>query len=233
MIPISDAPGMRRSFPLVNVLLILANVVVFVFIELAEPSERALQQLVMGAGVIPTEIISGRDLPPPAPLGNVYLTLFTAMFLHGGLLHLASNMLYLWVFGDNVEDTFGHLGYVVFYVVCGVLAGLTHIAANAQSSTPSIGASGAIAGVLGAYLIMFPHASIRTLVFIGPFIMMPRLSALVLIGFWFVLQLFSGVASLGVRAEQTSGVAFWAHVGGFVAGVVLALLFRPRRAAYS
>ena len=233
MIPISDAPGVRRTFPIVNILIILANIVVFIFVELTQPSERALEQLIMAAGVIPTEIISGRDLPPLAPLGNVYLTLLTAIFLHGGFLHLAGNMLYLWVFGDNVEDTFGHLGYTVFYLVCGVLAGLTHIVANAQSSVPSIGASGAIAGVLGAYLIMFPHASIRTLVFLGPFITMPRLSAVLLIGFWFVLQLFSGVASLGVRAEQTSGVAFWAHVGGFVAGVVLAALFRPRRAAYS
>jgi membrane associated rhomboid family serine protease len=233
VIPISDAPGVRRTFPIVNILIILANIVVFIFVELTQPSERALEQLIMAAGVIPTEIISGRDLPPLAPLGNVYLTLLTAMFLHGGFLHLAGNMLYLWVFGDNVEDTFGHLGYTLFYLVCGVLAGLTHIVANAQSSVPSIGASGAIAGVLGAYLIMFPHASIRTLVFLGPFITMPRVSALFLIGFWFVLQLLSGVASLGVEAEQTSGVAVWAHVGGFVAGFILVHFFRFGAPKYS
>jgi membrane associated rhomboid family serine protease len=155
------------------------------------------------------------------------------MFLHGGLLHLGSNMLFLWVFGDNVEDAFGHVSYAVFYTLCGLLAGFAHIVMNMTSPVPSIGASGAIAGVLGGYLIMFPHASIRTLMFLGPFIMMPRISAVFLIGFWFVTQLFSGLASLEVQTEQTSGVAFWAHIGGFLAGFLLVQLFRPRRASYS
>jgi membrane associated rhomboid family serine protease len=150
------------------------------------------------------------------------------MFMHGGFLHIASNMLYLWVFGDNVEDRFGHLGFLIFYLAAGVVASLTHIFMNMGSQIPSVGASGAIAGVLGAYLVMFPGASIRTLVFLGPFILLPRISAIFLIGFWFLSQAFAGLASLGATSEQTSGVAVWAHIGGFIAGIVLVPLFRRR-----
>jgi membrane associated rhomboid family serine protease len=137
-------------------------------------------------------------------------------------------MLYLWVFGDNVEDRFGHLGFLIFYLAAGVVASLTHIFMNMGSQIPSVGASGAIAGVLGAYLVMFPGASIRTLVFLGPFILLPRISAIFLIGFWFLSQAFAGLASLGATSEQTSGVAVWAHIGGFIAGIVLVPLFRRR-----
>ena len=233
MIPISDMPGRRRSFPIVNILIIVANIYVFLAYELSQPSERALDQLIKAAGVVPAEIINGRDVPPAAPLGNLYFTLFTSMFLHGGWLHLGGNLLYLWVFGDNVEDAFGHISYALFYLLCGVAAGVTHIVINAHSSVPSIGASGAIAGVLAAYLVMFPSASVRTLLFLGPFIAMPRISAVFLIGFWFVTQLFSGFGSLGVSTEQTSGVAVWAHIGGFLAGLILTQVFRPRRLAYT
>lgn len=228
MIPISDMPGVRRRFPIVNVLLILANVFVFVVYELGQPGEAALNQFIQAAGVIPSELVSGRDLPPAAPFGTVYSTLITSMFLHGGLLHLGSNMLYLWVFGDNVEDAFGSLPYLAFYLLCGLLASAAHIFFNLGSGIPSIGASGAIAGVLAGYVVLYPKASIRTLLFLGPFITMTRVSALILIGFWFLLQLFNGVVSLGVQTEQTSGVAVWAHVGGFVAGFILVQLFRPR-----
>lgn len=229
MIPISDMPGRRRRWPVVNFLLILANVYVFFFVEMMQPSQRALEALIQSAGVVPAELLSGRDLGPPAPLGLVYVTLLTSMFLHGGFLHLGGNMLYLWVFGDNVEDAFGHGVYLLFYLICGLVASAVHILVNAGSTVPSIGASGAIAGVLAAYLVLFPHASVRTLLFLGPFIMLPRVSAFFLIGVWFVLQVLSGVASLDVRAEQTSGVAFWAHIGGFIAGLVLVQFFRPRR----
>jgi membrane associated rhomboid family serine protease len=228
MIPISDRPGRFGRFPFVNILMILANIYIFVVYELGQPSERALELFIRSAGVIPVEIVSGRDLPPFAPIGGVYGPLFSSMFLHAGLMHLGSNMLYLWVFGDNVEDTLGHLRYLVFYVVCGLLAGVAHIAMNPASSVPSIGASGAIAGVLAAYLVMFPSATIRTLIFFGFFVMMPRVSALLLIGIWFLSQLFAGVASLGFESEQSGGVAFWAHIGGFVAGFVLVHVFRPR-----
>jgi len=231
MIPISDMAGRSRTLPIVNVLLILANIYVFVAYELMAPSEGALDRLMQAAGVIPSELLSGRDLPPFAPLGNIYLTLFTSMFLHGSLLHLGSNMLFLWVFGDNVEDSMGHLPYLVYYLLCGVAAGLVHALVNAGSGVPSIGASGAIAGVLAGYLLRFPHAQVRTLVFLGPFIVFPRISAIILIMFWFVLQVFSGVASLGVQTEQTSGVAFWAHIGGFIAGLILINMFPRRRAS--
>ncbi len=226
MIPLGDSP-VRRSFPWVTVFLIAANV--FVFINELGMSDLQLEGFVQSAGTIPIEILTGRDFPPPAPIpGVVWVTLITAMFVHGGFLHIASNMIYLWVFGDNVEDTLGHLPYLVFYLVVGVLAGLTHVFINVGSDVPSVGASGAIAGVLGAYLIMFPHAQVRTLIFLGPFITWPRVSAVLLIGFWFLTQLVSGLASLNVRTHETSGVAVWAHIGGFVAGVLLALILRRR-----
>jgi len=229
VIPLSDDPK-SRSFPVVTVVLIIINVVVFLYeIGLGGRSEAFVQAF----GAVPAEIVSGRDVPPAAPFGNVYLTLFTSMFLHGGFLHIASNMIYLWVFGDNVEDAFGHVGYLIFYLVCGLIAGLAQIAIDPTSRIPSIGASGAIAGVLGAYLVIFGSAQVRTLVFLGPIIFLPRIPAMFLIGFWFVTQLISGLGALTDRTQQTGGVAFWAHIGGFVAGVVLALLFRPRVAPAS
>jgi rhomboid family protein len=206
--------------------IVLANIAMFLY-ELTL-GDRALDRFISAAGVVPTEYLTGRDIGPPAPGGIIYLTLFTSMFMHGGFLHIASNMLYLWVFGDNVEDRFGHLGFLIFYLVTGVIASLTHIFMNVGSEIPSVGASGAIAGVLGAYLVMFPGASIRTLVFLGPFIILPRISAIFLIGFWFLTQAFAGLASLGATTEQTSGVAVWAHIGGFLAGVVLVPVFRRR-----
>jgi membrane associated rhomboid family serine protease len=209
----------------VTVLIVIANVLVFLY-ELSLGG-RQLDAFVMSVGVVPAEITTGVDLPPPAP-GPVYITLLTSMFVHGGFLHIASNMLYLWVFGDNVEDTFGHFGYLAFYFVSGIAGSLSQVASSPASDIPSVGASGAIAGVLGAYIIMFPHARVRTLLLLGPILTFPRLSAILLIGFWFLSQLFTGLASLGAATEQTGGVAVWAHVGGFVAGVVLALLFRPR-----
>ena len=226
MFPISDSSP-RHRFPWVTLLLIAANVLVFVY-ELGLGG-RELDRWVQSVGTIPVEILSGRDRPPPAPIpGVVWVTLVTAMFAHGGFLHLGSNMLYLWVFGDNVEDALGHVTFLVFYMLVGIFAGLTHVFVNAGSTIPSIGASGAIAGVLAAYLVLFPHALVRTLVFLGPIVVWPRISAVLLIGFWFLMQVASGLASLDVTTEQTSGVAFWAHIGGFVAGLVLALILRPR-----
>lgn len=226
VIPLSDAAGPRRRFPIINLLLIAANVVVFVY-ELSL-GERALQGFFLSAGLVPLEYTAGREVGPPPPYGITWLTLLSSMFMHGGFLHIGSNMLYLFVFGDNVEDQFGHLPYLVFYALSGLLASAAHIFFNAGSGVPSVGASGAIAGVLAAYLVMFPGASIRTLLFIGPFITLTRVSAILLIGFWFVTQFLSGIAALGADTEQTSGVAVWAHVGGFVGGFILAQVFRPR-----
>jgi len=225
MIPIGDDPR-RHRFPVVTVLFLLANIAVFIY-QLAL-SSRAMTMFVQSVGTIPAEILSGRDFPPAAP-GPVYITLVTAMFVHGGFLHIASNMIYLWVFGDNVEDVFGHVQYAAFYLFSGVAAGLTHVFVNAESTIPSVGASGAIAGVLGAYLVLFPSAHVRTLLFLGPFITMARVPALLLIGFWFLTQLVSGLAALDIETQQTAGVAFWAHIGGFVAGFVIAMVFRPGR----
>lgn len=222
MIPIGDNPQ-RRRFPWVMLLVLAGNIAVFGYqLSLG----RAVEQWVQAMGLIPVEILSGQDLPPPAP-GPVAVTLLTSMFVHGGFMHLGSNMLYLWVFGDNVEDAFGHLPFLLFYAACGVAAGLTHAFVNPDSTIPSVGASGAIAGLLGAYLSFFPRAQIRSLVIFGPFITITRLSAVFVIGFWFLTQLLSGLASLDVSTYQTSGVAFWAHIGGFVAGVVVSFLLRP------
>jgi membrane associated rhomboid family serine protease len=227
MIPVRDYPGERHSFPWVMLGIILLNLVAFVF-ELSLGSERALQGLFQSAGVVPAEFTTGRDVPPPPPFGLAWTTLFTSMFLHGGLLHIGSNMLYLFIFGDNVEDALGHVRFLIFYLLCGILAGITHIVLNAGSAIPSVGASGAIAGVLAAYLRLFPNALVRTLLFIGPFIAVPRISAAILIVFWFVTQFLAGVVSLGADTE-TGGVAVWAHIGGFVAGLVLVELLRPSR----
>jgi membrane associated rhomboid family serine protease len=207
--------------------ILVLNILVFLF-ELSLGSARELDQLFASAGVVPIEYTRGQLVGPPPPLGITWTTLFTSMFLHGSLLHIGSNMLYLFVFGDNVEDQLGHLRFLIFYLICGVIAGLTHIVINAGSDVPSIGASGAIAGVLAGYLVLFPSASVRTLLFIGPFITIPRISAAFLIVFWFITQFLAGVTSLGARTQETSGVAVWAHVGGFLGGLVLVQVFRPR-----
>ena len=225
MIPIGDDhPRPRHLFPFVTLTLIAINVVVFLY-ELSLGNE--INGLFRSAGVVPQEFTVRQDLPPPAPLGTYYTTLMTSMFLHGGFLHIGSNMLFLWVFGDNVEDRLGHAKYLLFYLLCGLGASAAHIYFNWGSRIPSVGASGAIAGVLAGYLLLFPSASIRTLLFLGWFVTVTRVPALIMIGFWFVTQLLSGVASLG-EAEQTSGVAFWAHIGGFVVGLPLVLLLRGR-----
>src|SRR5579864_1952651 len=227
MIPLKDYPGDRRTFPWVMLTILLVNIVVFLF-ELGQGSEAALNDLFRADGVVPTEFTKGVQTGPPPPFGILYLTLITSMFLHGGLLHIASNMLYLFIFGDNVEDRLGHLRFLVFYFLCGIIAGITHIAANAGSDTPSIGASGAIAGVLAAYLRLFPSAQVRTLIFIGPIFLFPRIAAAFLIVFWFITQFVSGVTSLGAPTDTSGGVAVWAHVGGFLSGLILVQIMRPR-----
>src|ERR1700704_6873543 len=214
MIPVRDDPGeSRRSFPWVMLTILVVNVVAFVF-ELGVGDTGSLDNLFLAAGVVPVEFTRGILVGPPPPLGMPWTTLFTSMFLHGGFLHIASNMLYLFIFGDNVEDRLGHFRFLIFYFLCGIAAGITHIAVNADSTLPSIGASGAIAGVLAAYLRLFPHAQVRTLLFIGPLVLVPRIAAAFLIIFWFATQFLSGIMSLGATTEQTSGVAVWAQIGG-------------------
>ena len=227
MIPIKDYPGERRTFPWVMLTIVLVNVLVFIF-ELGVGDTDSLDRLFLSAGIVPVEFTRGVVVGPPPPFNMPWITLFTSMFLHGGLLHIASNMLYLFIFGDNVEDRLGHLRFLIFYFLCGLAAGITHIVINAGSSTPSIGASGAIAGVLAAYLRLFPHAQVRTLLLIGPFILVPRIAAAFLIVFWFITQFISGVTSLGASTDTSGGVAVWAHVGGFIAGLILVQVMAPR-----
>jgi membrane associated rhomboid family serine protease len=205
-----------------TVILIAINVLVFIYELLLGPQ---LEGFVQSWAIIPYEITHGVDLPP-ASIQPIYLTLITAMFLHGGFVHIAGNMLFLWIFGNNIEDAMGSLRFLVFYLLCGLAAAFAQIAVGPNSEIPNIGASGAIAGVLGAYLLLFPRAEVQTLVFLGFFVRLVRVPALLFLGLWFVLQLFSGVAGLGM--EAMGGVAWFAHIGGFIAGLVLINLFRRR-----
>jgi membrane associated rhomboid family serine protease len=160
------------------------------------------------------------------PLGDS-LTLFTSMFMHAGLVHIGGNMLYLWIFGDNVEDRFGHLPYLAFYLACGVAATFAQLAFSLGSDIPNLGASGAIAGVLGAYILLFPYRKVRVMLGYG----ITEMPSLIVIGLWFVLQLFSGAGSIVASTADTGGVAFMAHIGGFIAGFVLAFILRGHRVA--
>ncbi len=232
LFPIGDDNSERQIFPVVTYTLIALNVLVFLY-QLAHP------EFTYGYSVVPAEITQGRDINNIVQIGGsrlrlfegpspIYLTLFSAMFMHGDFMHIGGNMLYLWIFGDNVEDRMGHAKYLIFYLLCGVLASMTHIFFGPNSVVPSLGASGAIAGVLGAYLILFPHQGVRVFQW-GRIVEMP---ALLVIGFWGLLQFLSGFGSLS-KTGQSGGVAYMAHVGGFVAGIVLQFFFRnpasPRR----
>jgi len=221
MLPLRDV-NPTRHFPIMTVILIAINVLVFIYELILGPQ---VEGFVQSWAIIPYEITHGVDLPP-ASIQPIYLTLITAMFLHGGFVHIAGNMLFLWIFGNNIEDAMGSLRFLVFYLLCGLAAAFAQIAVDPNSQIPNIGASGAIAGVLGAYLLLFPGAEIQTLVFLGFFVRLVRLPALLFLGLWFVLQLFSGVAGLGM--EAMGGVAWFAHIGGFIAGIVLINIFRRR-----
>lgn len=209
MIPIGDDNTSRRTFPLVNYGLIAANIVVFL-VELSQPD---VQAYLTRWGAIPASISAGQHLE----------TLVTSAFLHAGWLHLLGNMLFLYVFGDNVEDALGHVRYLIFYLACAVLAGLGQVLLAPGAGLPGVGASGAISGVLAAYLVMFGTNPVRVLIFIFPTVV----PAYVMIGVWIVLQFLNGVASLSQTA-QTGGIAYGAHIGGFVGGFLLTLLLRPR-----
>ena len=202
--------------------LIALNVLAFLY-ELSQPTEGALQSFIQAWGVVPHEYAAARDIPPMIPL-PFWTTLITSMFLHGGWMHLGGNMLYLWIFGDNLEKVMGGVRFLIFYLACGIAAGLAHIAFAGASNVPTVGASGAISGVLGGYLLMFPRNRVRVLMR-GGVVAMPAITVL---GFWIFIQLISGVGSLGVNA-QSDGVAYMAHVGGFVAGLVLVKIFATKR----
>lgn len=221
MIPIRDH-NPARSFPLMTTAIIGVNVLVFVY-QLLFPGD--LETFFYTYGLVPCAV-SGqcRGIPGSLP---PWLTLFSSMFMHGGWLHIIGNMLYLWIFGNNIEDATGPLGFLVFYTLCGLGASAAQIATDPGSTIVNVGASGAIAGVLGGYLLLYPRARVDTLVIFGWFARLVTLPAILVLGGWFVLQLFSGVASLGAVTAE-GGVAYFAHLGGFVAGLVLIRLFRRR-----
>lgn len=222
MIPLRDANPTRRT-PAVTLGLIIANFIVFGWeLGLQATSEASLDTFVTSWGVVPAELV--------AVWGNGQFisqetaTLVTSQFLHGGWLHLLGNLLYLWIFGNNIEDRLGPVWFALFYLGGGVVAGLTQVAIDPESTIPLIGASGAIAATLGAYIVLFPGARITTLVFLGFFYQLIDVPALLVLGFWFVLQLLDGIGSLGM--ESGAGVAFFAHIGGFVFGAGIAWLLR-------
>jgi membrane associated rhomboid family serine protease len=216
MFPIGDTDVKGAPPPILTITFLIINVAVFVFmLTLSRPE---LENFFQTYGAVPVRILDGQEL----------YSLVTAMFLHGGWLHLISNMLYLWVFGDNIEAVLGRLGYAAFYFLGGVAASAAHIFFNPDSSLPSVGASGAIAAILGAYIVMFPNSRVKLFYFIGFFFGVTRVAAIFFLGIWAIMQLFSGVASLGAETAQTGGVAFWAHIGGFVFGLVVGMLFRGR-----
>ena len=214
MLPLKDdIPSYKK--PIVTPLLIGINVLVFLYqFSLGSGVER----FVLKYGAIPYKITHLAEVTHYTTF-PVPLTLFTAMFFHGGFLHLLGNMLYLWIFGDNVEDRLGRFKFILLYLISGLAASFSHILTSPKSTVPMIGASGAIAGVLGAYMVAFPYARVLTMVFFGFFVRIIRIPAFFVLGFWFILQIVYALPSLGV--QNTGGVAFFAHIGGFLAGILL------------
>ncbi len=218
MIPLRDnIPS--RTVPFVTYVLVGANVLAFLMELSLGPN---LGRFIYIFGVVPQKVVYA-VFQEPRLIPYTVVPFFTSLFLHGGWLHLLGNMLFLYIFGDNVEGALGHFRYLVFYIGCGVAASLTHLLVNPSSSVPTVGASGAIAGVLGAYFLLFPRARVVTLVPIFFFIQIIEIPAVLFLGFWFLIQFFSGSLSLGA-GPATAGVAFWAHIGGFVVGAGYTLI---------
>jgi membrane associated rhomboid family serine protease len=234
MLPLrADLPS--RTVPFVTVSLIGLNVIAFTYqmsLRLgAELGTQAAQAFLTEFGAMPCRLSGGCLTAEAFP--HPVATIFTSMFLHGGLFHVGANMLYLWIFGGNVEDTLGHGRFLVFYLSSGLAAVLAQTVMNPQSHVPIIGASGAVSGILGAYLLLFPYATVLTLLTVGFYFRFIHVPALVVLGFWIVVQLINAVLTVGAsgRGHDGGGVAWFAHVGGFMAGIALLFLLRPRRAA--
>jgi membrane associated rhomboid family serine protease len=215
MFPIGDERVAGGPPPIVTYGLIALNVLAFL-VELSQPSDAALQSFIQAWGVVPREYSAARDLPPTIPL-PFWSTLLTSMFLHGGWMHLGGNMLYLWIFGDNLEKVMGALRFAIFYLVCGLAASFAHIVFGPGSSVPAVGASGAISGVLGGYILLFPHNRIRVLTRGG----IAQMPAVLVLGLWILIQFVNGIGSIAATSETAGGVAYLAHIGGFVAGLLL------------
>lgn len=226
VLPLGDDNSDRRSFPVVNIALIAINILVFAIFQQFGSNDK----FTYSYSTVPQEIVTGRDIvTPPERVrdpetgqtlevpglgetkGSVYLTLITSMFMHGGFLHIAGNMLFLWIFGDNLEDRMGGIRYLVFYLLCGIIASLSHVLVNWNSLIPSLGASGAISGVLGGYILLYPKRRVRVIIFQ----IFTEVPAYVAIGLWFVMQLVQSFFGAG------GGIAYAAHIGGFIAGLIL------------
>jgi len=235
MIPLRDDQP-RFSQPYVTYFLVGLNTLVFLFEWwLGLNSQRELAAFVYEFGVVPKYFTGALTGSTHFSLAGAFLPVLTSMFLHGSWLHIIGNMWVLWIFGDNIEDYLGHFRYLVFYLVSGVAASLTHILLNLGSNVPSVGASGAIAGVMGAYFVLYPKARVLTIVPLVVFFTFWWLPACIVLGYWFLVQFLSGTAtSIAYTSQSGGGIAFWAHVGGFVAGIVLIKVFseRPRRYRY-
>ena len=215
MIPFKD-DNPTRNFPFVTIALIVINISVFI-LQVTYPASP--RRIAYAFGAIPHFLMTFQTVQPIHPV----TTVFSSMFMHGSLLHLGTNMLYLWIFGNNIEDKLGYGRFIIFYLLCGVTAAYSHALADPVSMVPMIGASGAVSGVLGAYLLLFPFAKVHTLIFLGFFIQVVRLPALVVIGFWIVIQFINGLVSAG--ADNHGGVAWFAHIGGFIVGLLVVKFF--------
>jgi membrane associated rhomboid family serine protease len=227
MFPVGDDNQGGSGPAYVTLAFLTLNVLAFLF-EIQQPSEDALQSFVTAWGIVPREYAAGRDIAPSIPF-PYWSTLLTSMFLHGGWGHLLGNMLYLWIFGDNIEHRVGHRRFLVFYLATGLAAGVAHIAFNLESGVPTVGASGAISGVLGGYLVLFPRNRVYVLTYGG----VAAVPAIFMLGLWILIQFVNGIGTVAATPE-TGGVAYLAHIGGFIAGIVLAPLFavgQRRRAA--
>ena len=219
MFPYKD-DNPSSTFPVVTITIIVLNIVVFILQILSGTDGR---QIVYAYGAIPHNIVTMQTTQPIHPT----LSLFTSMFMHGGLFHIFGNMLYLWIFGNNIEDRLGHVRFILFYLFCGIAAAVSHALITPSSTMPMIGASGAISGVLGAYLLFFPYARIHTVIFLGFFVQTIQIPALIVIGFWAIIQVVNGLTAQVVQNQ--GGIAWFAHVGGFIAGLFTIKLWQPRR----
>lgn len=219
MIPYKD-DNPTYSFPSVTIGIIVLNIIVF-FLEATSSS--GMQRITYQYGAIPENLVTFEKQQPIHPA----LTIFSSMFMHGGLFHLGGNMLYLWIFGNNIEDKLGHIRFLIFYLFCGIVASYSHALTNVHSTIPMIGASGAVSGILGSYLLLFPRAHVHTLLFLGFFITIVRIPALIVIGFWAIIQFVNGLVSTGL--SERGGVAWFAHIGGFLTGLLTIKLWLPRR----
>lgn len=219
MIPFKD-DNPTRTFPAVTIGLIVLNTIIFLW---TITTTQRLQDVAFFYGAIPHNLLSFQKTQPIHPV----MTLFTSMFLHGGFFHLIGNMLYLWIFGNNIEDVLGHFRFLIFYILSGIIAAYSHAVTEANSLIPMIGASGAVSGILGAYLLLFPHARVHTLIFFGFFVQVVRIPAIIVIGIWFIIQIINGILSKGIINQ--GGVAWFAHIGGFLFGLLTIRLWIPKR----